>query len=77
MSKRFFLVGKVPVSFERDARGVRVLAFDGVSGAFEPRPDYWTEIDYDRSGRVREVDEPEFARAVAALRAANGRRAAS
>lgn len=60
-SKKYYLVGRVPVSFEKEETGlVRILAFNHLSGQLEPRPDYWSDITRDRDGIVQEINEEEF-----------------
>lgn len=59
--KKYYLVGRVPVSFEKEKTGlVRILAFNHLSGQLEPRPDYWSDITRDRDGIVQEISEEQF-----------------
>lgn len=59
--KKYYLVGRVPVSFEKEKTGlVRILAFNHLSGQLEPSPDYWSDITQNRDGLMHEISEEQF-----------------
>ena len=67
---RYYLVGRVPVAYERREDGSVVLrAFNPLTRAFVTDARYYSEIERDDTGRVRELTPAEYEATVEALRA--------
>ena len=56
----YFVYGDVPVHVYQAQDGLHVEVLDWGTGRLEPRPEYLLEIEFDRSGLVREVTPEQF-----------------
>lgn len=74
-AQEFYLVGRVPVRVQRQSGAMVVYAFNRYLNREESRPEYWSEITFDRGGLVRHVHHKEYQQAVRDLKAETVREA--
>jgi hypothetical protein len=60
MRNEYIIYGDVPVHIFQTQLGLHVEALDWFSGEMESHTEFLAEIDFDRSGLVREVTEQQF-----------------
>ena len=67
---KYYMVGKVPVALERREDGTVLLrAFSPSARTFTSDARYYSEIQRNDSGRVREIPQAEYQAKVAVLQA--------
>lgn len=67
---KYYMVGRVPVELSRRKDGsVMLLAFSPTSGQFTSDARYYSEIQRNDSGRVREIPQAEYQQRLAHLQA--------